>query len=72
VADPNLHDESGSTPLMSAVMTENLDIGKLLLEAGADPSLKDEFDMFAIDHAKEIGSKEFEELLHLYIKNKQT
>lgn len=65
-ADPNLQDESGWTPLMSAVMTENLEIGKLLLDAGADPMLVDENDMSAIDHSKEITSKEYEELLNTY------
>jgi ankyrin repeat protein len=67
-ADPNLQDESSWTALMSAVMTENPEIGKLLLESGANPNLKDENEMSAIDHAKEFGSKEFEELLNLYIK----
>jgi Zn-dependent protease with chaperone function len=67
-ADPNLQDETGWTPLMSAVMTENLEIGRMLLDAGADPTLKDENGMSAMDHANEIASTEYEELLISYTK----
>jgi Zn-dependent protease with chaperone function len=65
-ADPNLQDDSGWTPLMSAVTTENIEIGKLLIESGADPLLVDEYDMSAIDHAKEFGSTKYEEFLKSY------
>ncbi|MFT4414232.1 M48 family metallopeptidase [Fredinandcohnia humi] len=66
-ADPNLQDSYGWTPLMSAVMTENIEIGKMLLEAGADPLLTDVDDMSSLDHAEELQSSEYVNLLNDYV-----
>jgi ankyrin repeat protein len=52
---------------MSAVMTENIEIGEILLEAGADPLLVDENGMSAIDHAREIGNEDYIRLISAYI-----
>jgi Zn-dependent protease with chaperone function len=68
-ADVNLQDEYGWTPLMSAVMTENTEIGKILLEQGADPTLEDEDKLSALDHAKDITSDEYIQLIKSYIEN---
>ncbi|RSK27665.1 hypothetical protein EJF36_12695 [Bacillus sp. HMF5848] len=66
-ADPNFQDTEGWTPLMSAVMTENLQVGEILLEAGANPLLVDQYEMTAIDYAKDIGSSEYLQLMNAYI-----
>lgn len=38
-ADINVRDEKGITPLMSAVISEKIEIVRILLERGADPNL---------------------------------
>ena len=46
---------NGSTPLMLAAMYANADCVKLLLEEGADPTLKNQQDLTAADFAQKVG-----------------
>ena len=60
----NTTDDWGTTPLMNAVhYAEDTDIAKLLLENGADPSLKDTAGKTAYDYAMEYRDKKHVELL---------
>ena len=62
--DPNVSDEMGRTALMKAASNGHLDAVKVLLEAGADPLLKDNLtDETAISLAKEHGHTEIARLL---------
>jgi ankyrin repeat protein len=63
-ADPNLIDEdSGITPLISAVRGQYLGIICLLLQAGAKTNDKDSNGKTALDVAKEIKNSEIIRLL---------
>jgi ankyrin repeat protein len=44
-----------STPLMMAAMYGNADCVKLLIEGGADPTLKNELGLTASDFAKQVS-----------------
>jgi hypothetical protein len=62
--DPNASDEMGRTALMKAAGNGHMDAVTALLEAGADPLLKDNFtDKTAISLAKENGHTEIARLL---------
>jgi ankyrin repeat protein len=51
--DVNIRDENGWTPLMYAAWyNQNPEVVKILLEAGADAKLVDDFGKKAIDYAK--------------------
>jgi hypothetical protein len=50
-SDVNMTDNSSSTPLIFAADSGHLDMVKLLLAAGADPSLKDKWGSSALDGA---------------------
>lgn len=45
---------NGSTPLMMAARYGNVDTVRLLLHAGADPTLRNELDLSAVDFALEV------------------
>lgn len=51
-ADPNLPDINGITPLMEAASGGDVVTMKLLLEAGASPTLRDKFGSTASDYAQ--------------------
>ena len=62
--DPNVTDEMGWTPLMRAASKGHLETVEALLEAGADPQLKDNFsDTTALALAKEHGHTDVAKLL---------
>ncbi|MDR1815140.1 MAG: ankyrin repeat domain-containing protein [Clostridiales Family XIII bacterium] len=63
-ADVNLQDEdTGTTALMGAAEWNTTSSIKLLLEAGADPTIQDNEGKTAYDHAKEAGAKDAMKLL---------
>ena len=49
---------SGQTPLMEACNTGVIQMVKLLVEHGADLSIKDDFGRNAVDHAKKVGQSQ--------------
>lgn len=55
---PKSSDYSGRTPLQMAVRHSAIDVIDILLEFGADPALRDEFGLSAIDEAQTIGDDE--------------
>ncbi len=62
--DPDVTDEMGRTALMKAASNGHIDAVKALLEAGANPLLKDNFtDKTAISLAKEHAHTEIARLL---------
>lgn len=62
-ASPN-----GSTPLMMAAMYGNASAVKMLLEAGADPTLKNGIGLTAIDFANRVKKAESVEILAAFIR----
>lgn len=65
-ASPN-----GSTPLMMAALYGSPAGVKLLLEAGADPTLKNNLGLTAIDFANRDNRKDASELIAAYIRSRQ-
>ncbi len=49
--------KSGLTPLMLAASFNDIDMMKLLIDLGANPSKKDNFGMSALDYALKMGQK---------------
>jgi ankyrin repeat protein len=49
--DVNLGDSDGITPLMASAMNGNIVIARMLLNAGADPSVRNRWEMTAYDIA---------------------
>jgi ankyrin repeat protein len=62
-ASPN-----GSTPLMMAAMYGNASALKMLLEAGADPTLKNALGLTAIDFANQVHHADSVEILAAFIR----
>jgi uncharacterized protein len=65
-ASPN-----GSTPLMMAAMYGTPSAVKLLLEAGADPLLKNELGLSAIDFAQRANRKESADIIAAFVRARQ-
>ena len=65
-ASPN-----GSTPLMMAAMYGNTSTLKLLLDEGADPTLKNQLGLTAVDFAQRADRKEMVELIGAAIRARQ-
>ena len=65
-ASPN-----GSTPLMMAAMYGNASTLKLLLDEGADPTLKNQLGLTAVDFAQRADRKEMVELIGAAIRARQ-
>lgn len=66
-ASPN-----GTTPLMMAARYGSFASTKLLLEAGADPELRNELGLSAMDFAKSVGREDVIQLIAAYVKGKVT
>jgi uncharacterized protein len=62
-ASPN-----GSTPLMMAAMYGNASAVKLLLEAGADPTLKNDLGLSAIEFAQRVKKVESIEIIAAFVR----
>jgi ankyrin repeat protein len=62
-ASPN-----GTTPLMMAAMYGNSSAVKLLLEAGADPNLKNQLGLSAIDFAQQVKRIESAEIIAAFVR----
>jgi len=62
-ASPN-----GSTPLMMAAMYGNSSAVKLLLEAGADPTIKNQLGLTAIDFAQQVKRVESAEIIAAFVR----
>lgn len=65
-ASPN-----GSTPLMMAAMYGNTATLKLLLDEGADPTLKNQLGLTAVDFAQRADRKEMVEIIAAAIRSRQ-
>jgi uncharacterized protein len=56
-ADVNAVGDAGSVPLFNAVIGGNELVIKMLLSAGADPNIRNEFGRTAAEYAKSTGAK---------------
>ena len=64
-ANPNAKDFEGSTPLHIAADGNNIECVRLLIEAGANPNLRNEFGTKSIDLIKKRG---FQSVLNTPVK----
>jgi len=62
-ADVNVRNNSGQTPLILAIVSGQDHLLTLLLEAGADPSLRDHTQLNAVDWAERKGRGDLTQLL---------
>ena len=62
-ADPNIKDSGGSTPLMSAALTGNVDVARFLLDKKVDPNATNDGGATALAMASEQGNAEVVSLL---------
>ena len=67
----NAASPNGSTPLMMAAMYGNTSTLKLLLDEGADPTLKNQLGLTAVDFAQRADRKEMVELIGAAIRARQ-
>jgi ankyrin repeat protein len=65
-ASPN-----GTTPLMMAAMYGNASAVKLLLEGGADPTLKNDKELSAIEFARQAGKTESEQIIAAFLRGRR-
>ncbi|MDZ7937217.1 MAG: ankyrin repeat domain-containing protein [Rhodoferax sp.] len=65
-ASPN-----GSTPLMMAAMYGNSSAVKLLLEGGADPTLKNDLGLTAIEFAQRVKKAESVEIIAAFVRGRR-
>lgn len=65
-ASPN-----GSTPLMMAAMYGNASAVKMLLEAGADPTIKNDLGLTAIDFAERVQKTESTTIIAAFIRGRR-
>jgi ankyrin repeat protein len=59
---------NGSTPLMMAAMYGNASAVKLLLEAGADPTIKNDLGLTAIDFAERVKKTDSTTIIAAFIR----
>jgi hypothetical protein len=59
-ANPNLHDDSGLTPLMALTTYGNMKAARVLLDAGAQADAKDNKGMTALDYARKALQKYYD------------
>ena len=57
-ADVNSANDLGTTPLMYAILSQKIDLIKLLLENGAEKDVKERSGKTALDYAVQSGNKE--------------
>lgn len=62
---------NGSTPLMMASMYGHSQVARLLLESGADPNMKNEQGLSAIDFARRAGRQDLAEAIAAAIRAQQ-
>lgn len=62
---------NGSTPLMMASMYGHAQVARLLLESGADPNMKNEQGLSAIDFARRAGRQDLAEAIAAAIRKQQ-
>ena len=55
--------KSGLTPVIQATCYGNIDLVKLLISHGADLTIKDKFNLSAIDYARKLQRKKMQEFL---------
>ena len=71
-ADVNSVGDQGATPLFNAIIGKNYEVVSLLLDAGADPNRKNDYNRSVLDYAKNISaSSDIIKLLSENIKGKK-
>jgi hypothetical protein len=70
-ANLNLQDWYGETALMVAVRTEHIEVAAMLIEAGADVTIKDMMSRSALDIAHSCKQGQIAKLIRAASKNRQ-